>query len=115
MRILYIAEDGKQFDDELSCRLYEEDMTVLVGETKKLLSEIKLFDKNGRRIDNESKTNFLSEDLYMDTDSISVPSDKHAEALRRVGEVTGYDCYRDIISGGYWEFHKDSCTFIKRN
>ena len=112
MRILYIAEDGKQFDDELSCRLYEEDMTVLVGETKKLLSEIKLFDKYGRKID---KSDFLSEELYETIEALSIPSDKHAEALRRVGEVTGYLCYKDITSGGYWEFKQDAFTYVKRN
>lgn len=102
MKIIYIADDGTQFDDEFDCEDYE------WKTNHPRLKEVHIFDKNG----NEFENIFLK-DAYNYSEKIIVPSDEAAREIRDLGAYTGYTCYEDISGAGIWVFDKHKETFIE--
>lgn len=95
MRVLYIADDGTEFDDEWDCEEYE------WIQNHQGLKEIVFLDQDGKVLEDP-----MSENTYINAETIIVPTDEAAKELRELGEYAGW-FYDSIISAGTWVFNKD--------
>lgn len=72
MKVIYIADDGKEFEDKDMCLEYED---IHNAKIKKLLSEIHAFTENGKEIkvggllDEYDIENMIRETMYVTFDS----------------------------------------------
>jgi hypothetical protein len=103
MRIIYIADDGTQFDDEWSCRDYEWKLN------HPHLKEIHAFDKDGKEFEN-----IFAEDTYNYSEKIIVETDIAAKELQELGQYTGYCSYEDIDKAGEWRYDSKQERFVMR-
>lgn len=102
MRTLYIADDGKQFEDECECISYEFCISHLN------LKTIELYNN-----DDEKLTNPLDEDTYFNLTKIVVHSGEELMDLHKAANYTGFIGYYDIKDVGTWIFDKNKKKFIK--
>ena len=102
MRVVYIADDGKEFDDQYDCEDYEWKLN------HPSLNDIRLYDGDG----NELK-DILSQDTYEIVMKIVVPSEIAAKDLRELGYHTGWCCYEDISEPGEWGWNNDIFVKVK--
>lgn len=102
MRIIYIANDGKEFDDEYECANYE-----FKNELQNLDS-IKLYDSAGNELKDP-----MRESTYNTVHKIIVHSDEEIVELHAVAEYTGFHAYYDIKDVGTWIFYTSEDRFIK--
>lgn len=105
MRTVYIANDGKEFDDEFECEHYE------WLQDHSCLNDIKCYDKNGKQLED-----IMSDDTYYFAQKIIVPTDECVKELAELAEYTGYCDYSNITEPGLWIFNNngfDNETFIK--
>lgn len=91
MRTIYIADDGKQFDDEIDCIDYEWKLK------RNHLSEIEIYDENGRKLEN-----IFLENSYNKSEKVVVKSQEAANDLHDFAKYTGYCEYYKITSPGVW-------------
>lgn len=94
MRVLYIADDGTEFDDQWDCEDYE------WIQNHQRLKEIVFLDEDGKTLENP-----MSENTYINAETIVVPTDEAAKELRELGEYCGW-FYDSIISAGTWVFNE---------
>lgn len=107
MRIEYVADDGKRFETEEDCRFYEFRLSLSAS-----INDIQFYDKYNRLI--EPKENDLfSEEFYGSVYRIYIPDQDAVTALLKVADYTGFCCYADIYSTGFWTFNEEKETFIK--
>lgn len=102
MKTLYIADDGKKFENEYECCNYE------FGISHPHLKTIELYDRYGEKL-----TNPLDEDTYFNFVKIIVHSKEELEDLYYTADYTGFDGYYDIKSVGTWVFDQDKEKFVK--
>ena len=102
MKILYIADDGKKFDDEFDCIHYEWEQQHIE------LKKIKFLDKNNNELED-----FFSDDTYSKAERIIVPSQKAADELVELGDYTGFCCYQSVKTAGEWVFDYTKEDFVK--
>jgi hypothetical protein len=102
MRVIYIAEDGKEFDDEYDCQEYE---WIL---NHPHLKDICFYDANDKTLGN-----ITSEGTYNLADRIEVPNEEALNDLRELGEYCGFSCYEDINECGEWIFNYEQAAYIK--
>ena len=104
MKVLYIADDGKEFDNEYDCEDYE----WLLNHSN--LKDIKCYDKNGKLFEN-----LMDENTYLYSEKIIVPTDMCAKELKELATYTGYYCYSHITEAGIWmvKEHKNDWEFVK--
>ena len=95
MRVIYIADDGKEFDDEFECEHYEWALD------HPHIKEIVCYDRNGNVLED-----IFSQDTYETAMKIVVPTDEAAKELREVGRYCGFCNYIDIESAGVWVWGK---------
>lgn len=100
MRVIYIADDGKQFDDEYACMDYEWTLN------NPHINDVKFYDKDH----NELKDIFL-EDVYCITEKVVVPNKEALEVLHELAEYTGFCCYFSIEEVGVWHFDEETNDF----
>ena len=91
MRTVYIADDGKEFDDKFECEDYE----WLLNNP--YLKDIKMYDEDGVVL-----KDIFDEETYDYAMKIVVPTDEAAVALRDLGERNGWCAYADIKASGTW-------------
>ena len=91
MKIIYIADDGKQFDDEFECEHYE---WILRHPS---LKEIVCYNEDGEVLED-----IFAQDTYEYSMKIVVPTDEAAKELYELGRYMGFCCYEDIDSAGTW-------------
>ena len=103
MRILYIADDGKEFDDEFECTDYEWKLN------HSHLKDIGFYDK-----DNNELTDIFTEETYSITERVVVSNETALKELQEFADYTGFCCYEDIIECGEWTFNYDKGTFVKK-
>ena len=106
MRVVYIADDGKEFDDEYECIDYE---WKLKRPHLSHLTDIKFYDKD----DNEL-TDIFSEEAYSITELVVVLDEIALKELQEFADYTGFCCYEDITECGEWIFNYDEGTFVKK-
>lgn len=102
MKVIYIADDGKQFDDEFACEDYEWMLN------NPHINDIIFYDKDS----NELKEIFL-EDTYLETEKVVVPNEEAVKALYEFTRRTGFCCYYDITEVGIWIFKEDEEGFVR--
>lgn len=102
MKIIYIADDGTQFNDEFECKDYEWKLH------HPYLKDVHCYDKD----DNELQDIF-SEDTYGDTVKIIVFNNKAVKDLQDLSIYTGFCCYENISECGEWIFDDEIETFVK--
>lgn len=106
MRIIYRADDGTEFDDELECGDYE---WMLNHENFK---SIEFFDEDGKQI----TCGLFTEEVYGMITRINVYNEESIEELREFAKYIGFYSYYDVNEPGVWVWgDKDSVNqgFIK--
>ena len=101
MRTIYVADDGTEFDDEISCMDYEWTLNHP-------LNNICFYDE-----DDNVLTNIFSEDTYEKTERIVVLNKASLRSLHELAKYTGFCCYEDINECGEWVFNQIKCGFVK--
>lgn len=102
MKVIYIADDGKEFDNEDDCEIYEWKLKHMH------LNEICFYDKDGNKL-----YDAYSEDTYNNAERIVVPNENAVKELQEFARYTGYCCYEDITECGEWYFNYKKETFVK--
>lgn len=95
MRVVYIADDETQFDNEFECEHYE---WIL---NHPHLKDVCCYDKD----DNELK-DIMAEHTYTYSMKIVVPTDEAAKDLQDLADYTGYCYYAHITKNGTWVFEE---------
>jgi hypothetical protein len=98
MRTIYMADDGKQFDDKYDCLDYEFGMRIKGG-----AKQITIIDENGAVV----HTPLTSEDTYSNAYKIIVTGMLGIRTLQEISDYTGFIGYEDIDTPGVWTFNKD--------
>lgn len=104
MRVVYIADDGKEFDDEFDCKDYE------WGLNHPHLKDIHIYDENNKEMEN-----IFLDDTYNRAAKIIVQNNNAVKDLQELARHIGFCCYEDITECGEWIFSDDKGTFIKNN
>lgn len=87
----HIADDGKQFDDELKCIDYEWKLN------HKNLATIEFFDKDGNAV-----TDLMSEAEYWKVTRVNVYNEESIQELKDYIDYIGFCSYADITEPGIW-------------
>lgn len=98
MRVVYIANDGKEFDDEIDCLTYEEYSSY------DKLYDIEIFDADGYNLYIEK--NDWGEYAYNNSQTVVVHNEEELKELHRLADYTGWGEWEKITSPGIWEFTK---------
>lgn len=98
MKILYIADDGTQFEDEWECTDYEWRLA------HPHLKEIKFLNAAGEPILSDP----LEDITYNKTETVIVPNEAALQDLQDLADYTGFCDYMDIDSIGTWKHYDDS-------
>ena len=88
---IYLADDGKVFNDEFECRDYE--MKVNYPQ----MDDIEIFDENGRRLENP-----LSDSTYGDSHTVVIHNEAELEAFKAVVYYCGWCEWQTINDVGVW-------------
>lgn len=106
MKVIYIADDGTEFNDECDCEQYE------WLQSHKDLEKVLFYNSNGIQ-----HKNYFSQDDYDTTDKIIVQTDSALNDLKCLADYTGFCSYGDITSCGTWVFSYDTGNygFIKES
>ena len=102
MRVIYIADDGKEFDDEFDCEEYEWKLS------HPHLNDVCFYDENNKLLNNVT-----SETTYKMSERIVVPNEKALKDLRELTFYSGFCCYESINDCGEWVFNREKGKFIK--
>lgn len=102
MKTLYIADDGKKFENEYECCNYE------FGISHPHLKTIELYDRHGKKL-----TNPLDDETYFNFTKIIIHSEEELTDLYDAADYTGFTRYYDIKSSGTWVFDQDKEKFVK--
>ena len=102
MKVIYIADDGKEFDDEFNCREYEWKLN------HPHLKDVCFYDVN-----NEILSDITSEETYNITERIVVPNEKALKDLHELTYYAGFCCYESINDCGEWVFNMEKGRFVR--
>jgi len=98
MTVIYVADDGTQFDDKYNCLDHEFELRIDNG-----AKQITIFDEKDRRV----YTSLTSEDTYDNADKIIVTGMTGVNTLQEISDYTGFIGYEDINEPGTWVYNKD--------
>ena len=104
MRVVYIADDGKEFDNEFDCEDYEWKLK------HHHLNDVRFYDKDDMRL-----RDIFSEDTYENVVKIIVPNDYAVIDMKELARYTGYCYYSHITEAGTWTFELNGADgkFVK--
>lgn len=102
MKIIYVADDGTQFDNEFECEDYEWQLAY------KHINDVYFFDKDQNRLGDA-----FSCETYNKADIISVLNKDALQALHELADYTGFLSYLDVTECGIWTFNYDVAKFVK--
>ena len=94
MRTIYIADDGKQFDDEFECLDYEWHLH------HPFLKKIAFLDVNNNLIINP-----FTDKAYSDINTVIVHNLNELQDLSEFIKYTGFLAYQDITEPGVWRWN----------
>lgn len=97
MRIVYIADDGTQFDDKFECEDYE------WGLQHTNLNRIRFMDEDYVNI--QYKYDFSDGYLYFNTNTIYVPDEQCVKELIELAEYAGWGEWDNITEPGLWAWN----------
>lgn len=100
MKVVYIANDGTEFDDEWDCEVYE------AGIEHAGLLDIEFYDVNDQlyQID---KLSVFDEWVYNKAEKVVIPTQKAYDDFAWLTEETGWCEWEDITEPGIWVRHED--------
>ena len=101
MRVLYIAEDNTEFDNETECMDYEWKLK------HPHIDEIKCFDAEGNVLDD-----IMSIDTYGACMKIFVPTEECVKELYELTQYTGFYCYAQIEEPGTYNYIDKDEMFV---
>lgn len=104
MRIIYIADDGTQFNDEYDCKDYEWKLN------HPHLKNVHIFDEDGNEFDD-----ILSDEAYHYSAKIIVTSNEAVKDFQDLASYTRYCFYEHINKVGEWRFDKTKERFVMMN
>lgn len=95
MRVVYIAYDGTEFDDEFDCEVYE------AGIKHAGLLDIEFYDVNDQlyQID---KLSIFDEWVYHKAEKVIIPTQKAYDDFAWLTEETGWLEFEQLTSVGTW-------------
>lgn len=102
MKTVYIADDGKQFEDEYECKNHE----FCISHPH--LKTIELYDRHGKKL-----TNPLDDETYFNFTKIIIHSEEELSDLYDTADYTGFTGYYNIKDVGTWIFDQDKEKFVK--
>ena len=91
MKVVYVADDGVQFDDYDDCMEHEFELFMKT-------TNIKVYDKNRHRLDN-----IHTEDSYNQSYRVVLKDEADLKALQTIQDYTGFYC--DIDKVGTWRYN----------
>lgn len=103
MKTVYIADDGKQFDDICECEIYE---WVL---QHPLFKEIKFLDKD----DNEV-TDLFCDESYGKIYKVIIKNKECTDTLLEYAEYMGFCDFMYINDVGVWTWVNSEIKFVKQ-
>lgn len=95
MRVVYIADDGKEFDNEFECEHHE---WMLKHQN---LKYIKIYNE-----EDELFEDILSDDAYNYSRKVIVPTDLAAKELQDWAVYSGYCYFEHITESGIWMYEE---------
>lgn len=101
MKILYIADDGKEFDNEFECEDYEWKLH------HSYLNQVIFYDKDNNKLDP------FNDGTYKKTEKVFVPDNDSLDDLLEYANYTGYCDYTDISFSGTWVWSEDEMGFVE--
>lgn len=105
MRVIYVADDGTQFDDEFKCLDYEWRAAL------SHLEDVHVYDEWGNRLED-----LFSEDNYGCSDVIIIDSEEGARDFHDLAKHCGFcNYYEDITGAGKWHWDYEKLKFVKEN
>lgn len=102
MKTIYIANDGKQFEDEYECKYHEFELK------HPHLQTIEAYNKDG-----EKMTDLMDEDTYNNCEKIILHSEEELSDLQYAADYLGFYSYNDITEIGEWIFDYETEHFSK--
>ena len=104
MRIIYIADDGTEFDDKFDCKDYEWKLN------HPHLKDVHIFDKYGT----EFKDIFMQAS-YDYSSKIIITNEEALKDFQEFVKYTGFISYESIDKIGEWKFDFRKRCFIENN
>ena len=95
MKILYIADDGTEFDNKFDCEDYEFKLD------HPFLSSICFYDSAGKELNDA-----FSEETYQMATKVMIPTMEAVKDLQDLRAYTGFCDYEYITEPGVWEFNE---------
>ena len=103
MRTVYIADDGKEFDDEFECEHHE----WMLNHPN--LKYIKIYDnRTGELFDD-----IMTDDAYNYGDRVVVPTEFALKDLHDWASYSGYCYFNQITEVGTWVFNENENVYEK--
>lgn len=103
MRVLFIADDGKEFDDEFECEHYE----WMLNHPN--LKYIKIYDgRTGKLFDD-----IMTEEAYCYGNKIEVPTELALKDLHDWAMYSGYCYFYHLTETGTWLFNDNKNVYEK--
>lgn len=102
MRVVYISDDGKEFNDEFECEQHE----WIISNPD--IENIHIYDVNGNEL-----VDLFSENTYDKSYRIEVPDEKTLEALHKLADYTGFHLYNSINDYGDYVYDNEDFVFVK--
>lgn len=101
MKILYVADDGKEFYNEFECEDYEWKLH------HPYLNHVIFYDKDNNKLDP------FKDGTYEKTEKVFVPDNDSLDDLLEYANYTGYCAYTDISFSGTWVWSEDEMGFVE--
>ena len=96
VRTVYIADDGKEFDNEFDCEHHE----WMLNHPN--LKYIKIYDnRTGELFDD-----IMTDDAYNYGDKLVIPTEFALKDLHDWATYSGYCCFHQITEAGTWVFNE---------
>ena len=102
MRVVYISDDGKEFNDEFECEQHE----WIINNPD--IENIHIYDVNGNEL-----VDLFSENTYGSSYRIEIPDESELDALHKLSAYTGFYLYQIIDGCGTYVFDESGITFEK--
>lgn len=99
MRVVYISDDGKEFNDEFECEQHE----WIINNPD--IENIHIYDKDGNEL-----VDLFSENTYDKSYRIEVLDESALDALHKLAEYTGFCLYKTI--NDYGDYIYDNVDFV---
>lgn len=106
MRILYIANDGTEFENEWDCEAYEE------AQNHPEITNVVFYDKNNCPY--KVGSDLFDDDIYNDCEKVLIHDEKEYEAFQWLARECGWcEFQNQIKSPGLWVRHSEEKTLLE--